>query len=75
MLAVESFRLAGALDGEQVREPLSDRQAWWITGEEIERAKSLGFQLIEPQQVITNHLAASFTATRKNCSPGSRSTP
>lgn len=58
MLAVESFDSLGALDGEQVREPLSDRLAWWITGEEIERAKSLGFQLIEPQQVITNHLAA-----------------
>lgn len=58
LLAVESSDSLGALDGEQVREPLSDRQAWWITGEEIERAKSLGFQLLEPQQVITNHLAA-----------------
>ncbi|RLS53969.1 MAG: flagellar type III secretion system protein FlhA [Planctomycetota bacterium] len=58
MLAVESFDSLGALDGEQVREPLSDRAAWWITGEEIERAQSLGFQLLEPQQVISNHLAA-----------------
>ncbi len=57
VLAVETPDSIGALDGEPTNEPLSDRRAWWITGEEVDRAKSLGFQLIEPQQVITNHLA------------------
>ena len=58
VLAVETSDSLGSLDGEPTHEPLSDRLAWWITGEEIDRAKSLGFQLIEPQQAIANHLAA-----------------
>ena len=58
VLAVETSDSIGALDGEPTHEPLSDRLAWWITGEEIDRAKTLGFQLLEPQQAIANHLAA-----------------
>lgn len=58
VLAVETNDSIGQLDGEPTSEPLTDRLAWWITGEEIARAKSLGFQVIEPQQAIANHLAA-----------------
>ncbi len=58
VLAVETSDSIGSLDGEPTSEPLSDRLAWWISGEEIDRAKSLGFQVIEPQQAIANHLAA-----------------
>ena len=58
VLAVETSDSIGQLDGEPTSEPLTDRLAWWITGEEIVRAKSLGFHVIEPQQAIANHLAA-----------------
>ena len=58
LMAVETIDSIGALEGEPTAEPLSGRRAWWITKEEAEQAKSLGFQLIEPQQVIANHLAA-----------------
>ena len=58
LMAVETIDSIGALEGEPTAEPLSGRRAWWITKEEAGQAKSLGFQLIEPQQVIANHLAA-----------------
>ena len=58
VLAVETTDSLGSLDGESTTEPLTDRWGWWVTGEEIARAQSLGFQIIEPQQVIANHLAA-----------------
>ncbi len=58
VLAVETSDSIGSLDGEPTHEPLSNRLAWWVTGEEVDRAQSLGFQVIEPQQAIANHLAA-----------------
>ncbi len=58
VLAIETIDSIGALEGEPTAEPLSGRRAWWITKGEVEHARSLGFQLIDPQQVITNHLAA-----------------
>lgn len=58
LMAVETIDSIGALEGEPSTEPLSGRRAWWIAKDEAEQARSLGFQLIEPQQVIANHLAA-----------------
>ncbi len=58
VLAVETSDSIGSLNGEPTSEPLTDRMAWWVTGDEVDRAKSLGFQVIEPQQAIANHLAA-----------------
>ena len=58
IMAVETTDSIGALEGEPTTEPLSGRRAWWITKDETEHARSLDFQLIEPQQVIANHLAA-----------------
>lgn len=57
-LAVETPESVGTLDGEPASEPLSGRLAWWIASTELERARSLGFQIIEPQQAIANHLSA-----------------
>ena len=46
-----------AVEGQATHEPAFGMQAWWIPAEKAERARSLGYTVVDPVSVLGTHLA------------------
>ncbi len=57
LLAVDTGGVSGELPGAAVEEPASHRAAKWIDVTQAERARELGYKIVEPANVVVAHLA------------------
>ncbi len=57
MLAVDTGSVSGELPGTAVEEPASQRAAKWIDVTQADHARTLGYKVIEPANVVVAHLA------------------
>ena len=57
LLAVDTGGVSGELPGVAVEEPASHRAAKWIDVSQADRARELGYKIVEPANVVVAHLA------------------
>jgi flagellar biosynthesis protein FlhA len=57
MLAIPAGTPAGPVEGQPTREPAFGMQAWWIAGERADRARSIGYTVVDGVSVLGTHLA------------------
>ena len=57
LLAVDTGFVSGELSGTAVEEPASHRAAKWIDVTQADRARELGYKIVEPANVVVAHLA------------------
>ncbi len=57
LLAVDTGGVSGELPGAAVEEPASHRAAKWIEVTQANRARELGYKIVEPANVVVAHLA------------------
>ena len=57
LLAVDTGAVSGELPGTTVEEPASHRAAKWIDVTQADHARTLGYKVIEPANVVVAHLA------------------
>ena len=57
LLAVDTGLVSGELAGTEVHDPASQRPAKWIEPTQGDRAKELGYKVVEPTDVLMAHLA------------------
>ena len=56
-LAIPVGQPSQPVEGQQTREPAFGMTAWWIPAEKAERARSLGYTVVDPVSVLGTHLA------------------
>jgi flagellar biosynthesis protein FlhA len=56
-LAIPVGQPSGPIDGQETPEPAFGMAAWWIATEKAERARSLGYTVVDPVSVLGTHLA------------------
>jgi len=56
LLAIDTGLVSGELAGIEIHEPASQRPAKWIEPARINRAKELGYRIVEPINVLIAHL-------------------
>jgi flagellar biosynthesis protein FlhA len=56
-LAINPGTASAALDGPQTREPAFGLPAWWISGEQRDRASAAGFTVVDPTTALSTHLS------------------
>ncbi len=56
-LAIPVGQPAQTIEGQQTREPAFGMNAWWISSEKAERARSLGYTVVDPVSVLGTHLS------------------
>jgi flagellar biosynthesis protein FlhA len=56
-LAVDPGTAMSRIDGEAYREPAYDLPAVWIGNPDRQRAEMIGYNVVEPKDVLMNHLA------------------
>ena len=56
LLAVDTGRTSGAVPGIEALDPLTGRPARWIDSTHADQARELGYQVIEPAEVLIGHL-------------------
>jgi flagellar biosynthesis protein FlhA len=56
-LAIPMGQPGQPIEGQQTKEPAFGMTAWWIPAEKAERARSLGYTVVDPVSVLGTHLA------------------
>src|SRR4029077_9195438 len=56
-LAIPVGQPSQPIEGQQTKEPAFGMNAWWIASEKAERARSLGYTVVDPVSVLGTHLA------------------
>ncbi len=56
-LAIPVGQPSQTIEGQPTREPAFGMNAWWISSEKAERARSLGYTVVDPVSVMGTHLA------------------
>ena len=56
-LAIPVGQPSEAIEGTETREPAFGMTAWWIPSEKAERARALGYTVVDPVSVLGTHLA------------------
>jgi flagellar biosynthesis protein FlhA len=56
-LAIPVGQASQPIEGQATREPAFGMNAWWIPSEKAERARSLGYTVVDPVSVLGTHLA------------------
>ena len=56
LFAVDTGSTSGQLPGAETRDPVTNRVGQWIELSQVEQARELGYQVIEPAQLIISHL-------------------
>ena len=56
-LAVPAGKVEPGLEGQKTREPAFGIEALWIPSAQAERARSLGYTVVDPVSVLSTHLA------------------
>ena len=56
-LAIPVGQPSQAIEGQATKEPAFGMDAWWIPSEKAERARSLGYTVVDPVSVLGTHLA------------------
>jgi len=56
-LAIPVGQPSHSIDGLETREPAFGMQAYWIPAEKAERARTLGYTVVDPVSVLGTHLA------------------
>lgn len=56
LFAIDTGSTSGTLPGTDVRDPVSNRAGQWIEPPQAEHARELGYQVIEPAQLLNSHL-------------------
>ena len=57
LLAIDTGLVSGDLLGAEAHDPASQRPAKWIELTQADRAKELGYKIVEPANVVVAHLA------------------
>jgi flagellar biosynthesis protein FlhA len=56
LFAIDTGSTSGKLPGADARDPVSNRAGQWIELAQAEQARELGYQVIEPAQLVISHL-------------------
>ncbi len=56
LFAIDTGSTSGKLPGADARDPVSNRAGQWIETAQAEQARELGYQVIEPAQLLISHL-------------------
>jgi flagellar biosynthesis protein FlhA len=56
LFAIDTGSTSGTLPGADARDPVSNRAGQWIEPAQAEQARELGYQVIEPAQLLISHL-------------------
>jgi flagellar biosynthesis protein FlhA len=56
LFAIDTGSTSGKLPGADARDPVSNRAGQWIEPAQAEQARELGYQVIEPAQLLISHL-------------------
>ncbi len=56
-LAIPVGQPSQPIEGQATKEPAFGMNAWWIPSEKAERARSLGYTVVDPVSVLGTHLA------------------
>lgn len=57
LLAIDTGRTSGIVHGIDAVDPATGRPGKWIEAGQAEQARELGYQIVEPTQVVIGHLA------------------
>lgn len=61
-LAINPGTASARLDGPQTKEPAFGLPAWWISGDQRDRASAAGYTVVDPTTALSTHLSETVRA-------------